>query len=378
MDSHIANGAGALDMTTVGVGNAALPATAAATAVAKRWLVNPYIDLLFCCGGAVWIAALSYDWATREYSNEFTMSFAVVLTLLTHSLANPHTSATWLRIYGDPAENKRFRFYSVWLAIGMVALGAFALTQPGWPAAFANLYLLWVILHYTSQVYGIALLYCVRWGYRFAPWEKNVFKYTLIFTALFAIARKLAWREYAIPQFLGLPMPFWGPIPDWIAYISGALWAASTLLFVFIVVDKFFREGAVLPAPVVLLLISIGVFILATGPLMYAVWLFVPAFFHGSQYLMVSGVYHFGKKRQDDASFTAKLFSWEGVKYWAVLVIIGNFIYAGAPTFLSELGVSYVAGLAVIFSVVNFHHFLTDAAIWKLRDPKTREVLLNG
>ncbi len=375
----MANGSDALDITAVNVGS--VPATAratTATATAKRWLVNPYIDLLFCCGGAVWIAALAYDWATREYSPHFTTSFAVVVTLLTHSLANPHTSATWLRIYGDPAENKRFRFYSVWLAVVMVALGAFALTQPDWPAGLAYLYLLWVILHYTSQVYGIALLYCVRWGYRFSPWEKNVFKYTLTFTAAFAIARKLAWREYAIPYFLGLQMPFWGPIPDWIAYACGGLWALSTALFAFIVVDKFFREGLVLPPPVILLLISIGAFILATGPMMYAVWLFVPPFFHGSQYLMVSGVYHFGKKRLQDATFTAKLFSWEGVKYWAVLAIIGNFIYAGAPTFLSELGINYTVGLAVIFAIVNFHHFLTDAAIWKLRDPKTREVLLNG
>jgi hypothetical protein len=190
---------------------------------------------------------------------------------------------------------------------------------------------------------------------------------------------QLALARIRYSLFLsGLQMPFWGPIPDWIAYACGGLWALSTALFAFIVVDKFFREGLVLPPPVILLLISIGAFILATGPMMYAVCVVRATIFTAASISWSRASIILEKSGSRTQPSPLSSLAGKAVKYWAVLAIIGNFIYAGAPTFLSELGVNYTVGLAVIFAIVNFHHFLTDAAIWKLRDPKTREVLLNG
>jgi hypothetical protein len=340
--------------------------------------VHPVIDLLFCCGGAVWIAAWLYTWAMQDFNPSVVQFYSLQMVLLSQLLSNPHTSATWVRIYGDRNEYSRFRFYALWLALGLLGVGALSMWVPGGPASLLYLYLLWVVPHYTSQVYGIAMLYCARWDYRFSTWERYVFKYAMLFTALYSIVRKLTWKSYAASHFLGLQMPFWGPLPEWMATISFGLWAGTGLLFLFVVADKFYREGQLLPLPVILIVASCVVFILGTSPMMGAIWLFVPAFFHGSQYLMVSGVFHFGRKRLEGAPDSAKLFSWEGFKYWGLLAIIGNFIYVGFPRAVSELGFDFVAAAAASFAIVNFHHFLTDAAIWKLRDPKTREVLMYG
>ena len=48
----------------------------------------------------------------------------------------------------------------------------------------------------------------------------------------------------------------------------------------------------------------------------------------------------------------------------------------GLPRIFAEMGFSYPVVFATIFCVFNFHHFLTDRAIWRLRDPKVRQTLV--
>ena len=52
------------------------------------------------------------------------------------------------------------------------------------------------------------------------------------------------------------------------------------------------------------------------------------------------------------------------------------FIYVAMPRLLQEFGFSYTLAFATVFVTINIHHFLTDAAIWKLKDQKVRKVLL--
>lgn len=363
---------------SISFGAASQEAPTQSATAPRRWLVNPAIDLLFCCGGAVWIAGWIYVQATASFDRGIVDFYAIQSLVLMHFFSNPHTSATWVRIYGDRSEYNRFHVYAVWIALAMCALGCAALFLPGWPAALVNVYLLWVVIHYNAQVFGIAMLYCGRWGYRFSPFERNVFKWAMLFSAYYVIIRKLTLPEYNHRNFLNLEMPFWGPLPEWILSLSFGLWAATGMLFVGILIDKFFREGIFPPLPAVLLVLSGLAFTLASGTFMNTLWLFIPPFFHGSQYLLVSGTFHFSKKRLDDPSFVSRLFSSEGLRYWVLMVIIGHFIYRGFPEMLQEMGVNYTAAAASVFAVVNFHHFLTDAAIWKLRDPKTREALMHG
>jgi hypothetical protein len=56
--------------------------------------------------------------------------------------------------------------------------------------------------------------------------------------------------------------------------------------------------------------------------------------------------------------------------------VIGIFIYGGLPGLLQDFGFDYKVAFATIFCVINFHHFLIDAAIWRLRDPRVRNLLI--
>jgi hypothetical protein len=109
-------------------------------------------------------------------------------------------------------------------------------------------------------------------------------------------------------------------------------------------------------------------------------WLYVPAFYHGSQYLVVSVAYYLKEKGLPESVPPAKIASMlsqlSALKYFGQLMLFGCFLYIGIPRVLEQMGVSFEVAFASIFCAVNFHHFLTDGAIWKLRDKRTRDILI--
>jgi hypothetical protein len=45
---------------------------------------------------------------------------------------------------------------------------------------------------------------------------------------------------------------------------------------------------------------------------------------------------------------------------------------------LHQFGFNYMTSVAVIFTVVQFHHVITDGVIWRLKDPRTRALLMRS
>jgi hypothetical protein len=76
------------------------------------------------------------------------------------------------------------------------------------------------------------------------------------------------------------------------------------------------------------------------------------------------------------ANFGKLLLQSPGVRYQGLLLLIAVTIYLGIPRLLSEFGFSYTLSFATIFVAVNLYHFITDQAIWKLRDPEVRRNML--
>jgi hypothetical protein len=69
-------------------------------------------------------------------------------------------------------------------------------------------------------------------------------------------------------------------------------------------------------------------------------------------------------------------FSPRSLKYWAYVIVGGMFIYVFVPHFMMYFGLTFGLVATVIQACINFHHFVSDAAIWRLRDNRCREVLL--
>jgi hypothetical protein len=271
--------------------------------------------------------------------------------------------------------------YTEWGGLACLTLLFAGLFIKGFTPVMAKIYLLWVVQHFTAQSYGLALLYCLKRGYALHRSEKLILQGVFASTAIYAIVRQLVFKDWSPNGFLAQLIPFWGPLPPWCMTLSILLLASSAVLCLLMLVRKYIAEKKTPPLPVVL--------ILATTVLMYTfdhnesviVWLYIPAFFHGSQYVVIS-LAHYTKQRGFPEAMKAdqigKLaLQSDGLKYLGFLVMGAIVLYIGVPRVLTEFGFNYTHAFATVFCAINLHHFLTDGAIWKLRDPKLRRELVD-
>jgi hypothetical protein len=108
--------------------------------------------------------------------------------------------------------------------------------------------------------------------------------------------------------------------------------------------------------------------------------IFIPTFYHASQYLVVTTAYYLkerGLPGDVPTSRIATLLVKEVVINYAVIIAAtGALLYIGIPRLLFEIGFDKSLCLCVVYCVFNLHHYLTDAAIWKMRDPEVRKLLV--
>jgi hypothetical protein len=109
-------------------------------------------------------------------------------------------------------------------------------------------------------------------------------------------------------------------------------------------------------------------------------WLYVPAFFHGSQYIAISLGLHIKEKGLPEgmsASQIGELITEPvALRYLGTLLLAGLCFFQLIPFIAGFLGLNAIAVAASTFAAIHFHHFLTDAAIWKLSDPEVRKLLV--
>lgn len=345
------------------------------------WILHPAIDMLFCCGGLVWaFFAVHYFLIAPANNLALTQMMAVFAIILTHCFSETHTVATLVRAYRTPEARREYAAYTHWAALGCAAVGLLALFVPSITPWLAKLYLLWVVQHFTAQTYGMVLLYCFKNEYALNAIEKRIIWMMLNCTAAFAIIRQFAFFEWSANGFLGLEIPRIWQAPMWLFSASVFALEAAVAVFLAMVIRKAIVERKVMPLPAMCMLAT-GVLIFAAGKDVAGIlWLYVPALFHGSQYAVIAGAHYLKQHQHAEALPASKLFTLlsksAGVRYMGFLLLGAVFLYVGIPRVLQEFGFPYTSAFATVFCVINLHHFLTDSAIWKLRDPKLRKALV--
>src|SRR5271170_3885231 len=103
------------------------------------WILHPAIDLLFCCGGLVWLLfAFHYFYVLPAKNEVFIGLLSLVVILATHILSETHTSATLLRAYKDEETRNRYSLYTRWGAFLCVVLLAAGLLVKGFTPIMAR------------------------------------------------------------------------------------------------------------------------------------------------------------------------------------------------------------------------------------------------
>jgi len=350
------------------------------------WIVQPVVDLLFVCGGLPLLLIAFNVWAlgwTLPSNMGSTVQRALLVPLLIgqHLFADAHNAATHLRLWGSKEDRSRFAFYRVWLMLACVPLFLSGLIVPGATSIFVYLYLVAVFWHYAAQACGVSLIYCAKRGYRLSPSEKRVYRGFFLSLSAMTIVRFVSFRNVSPEIWFGIPMPFWGPVPRVVYHAAVACFALFATLTVAVVVRKAAGERKLLPFPSALIVATTVWLGASDGAANSLLWLYVPAFFHGSQYLAVCLAYARQERGLERAvpfsRIRSLIISTHAIQFSAAAIVGGAVLYVAIPYSLAACGLEPAIVAGLVLAVVNFHHFITDAAIWHLSDPRCRKVLLS-
>jgi hypothetical protein len=108
--------------------------------------------------------------------------------------------------------------------------------------------------------------------------------------------------------------------------------------------------------------------------------LFSTWWFHSSQYLVITSAFYLKEKGLPEnmpvseiAKMLLKPAFW---KYYLLLFSTGFIVFFLLPNWLTSHGAEKAIALAAVYIAFNLHHYITDALIWKLRDPSIQKLLI--
>src|SRR5215472_13640783 len=122
------------------------------------WIYHPWLDTLIGAGG--WSAPLlllAYALGTSQTQAAATAFYALALFF-----NNPHYMATVYRAYRTAEERQKYRFFTLYTTVFLVAVGALAhFYYPLLPWLF-TIYITWSPWHYAGQNYGLMMMFARR------------------------------------------------------------------------------------------------------------------------------------------------------------------------------------------------------------------------
>lgn len=281
-----------------------------------------------------------------------------------------HVVATYTRLVFDLESLREHRFLVFALPFGVVA-GVAGLLAAGGAALLATTFLYWQWFHYVRQSEGIAKAYLGR--ARGASAGDARLARAAFWAVPVAGILHVSARDPS--NFLG--MPIWVlPVPAAVLPVVDALAIAAVAAWGW---QQFqaWRGGRLAP--------RYASFVLSHWAVFGAGYLFIETLNHGwlvvniwhnAQYILF--VWLFNNRRYGGAVVPGKAFlstiSRDGrfPLYIAVCLTLSTAVYFciqsfGVGALAAGLGVpAAVAGIAV-YQSLNFHHYIVDSVIWKLR-----------
>lgn len=299
--------------------------------------------------------------------------FYPILVIDLWFLGYHHVIATFTRLCFDKKSFAENRFLVVGLMPIVVAgtLGVVALFGV-WTVV--TVYFYWQWWHYTRQSWGISRVY--RAKDREGKYEEGYLDQAIFYAIpVFGILSRSAEGQ---TRFIG--MELWSvPVPAAVAEYSGYL-AIVLLAYWGAMRVRATLEGRLAAVHTLYLLSHFAIFYLAyvavaditLGWLMINIW-------HNAQYILF--VWMFNAKRfKNGIDPEARFLSYisQPNRLWLYLltcVAITGVVYWGVLRTIDWLFFAGISATIVLYQIVNFHHYIVDSVIWKVRKPKMRETL---
>lgn len=345
-----------------------VPASEVLTPASPGWLRSAPFDLTLIVG--VTVLAL--------FSGAVVLAdpglFPIVLFLDLWLLGYHHVVSTFTRLAFDRDSLREHRFLltvAPVLVVAGVVVGAWALG--GW--ILSTTYLYWQWFHYTRQSYGLERAYRRKTTGGIAG-DQKMARWALYLLPLWGIL----YRSYQAPaEFLGVELRVL-PVPKWLV-IAAAAAALTALAGYSTQVIRAMLAGARPQAHTLYFASHLVVF--ACGYLLIENinhgWLVINVW-HNAQYILFVWMFNSNRFR-DGVEPRAKFLSTLSQKghwpyYFLTCLAISSIVYFGLERTVSAFDAKVALPLfLVVYQAINFHHYVVDGMIWKLRKKPLRETL---
>lgn len=331
---------------------------------APGWLRGQRFDLFFVVGIAA--IALASGWAvTRDPKLFWPILFADLWLLGYH-----HVVATYTRLLFNAEGRREHRFLIIWLPLIVIALVASLAFGVGlW--VLASVYLYWQWFHYTRQSWGIAQVYRRKEGELVVDgeWFSKIAFYSLPIWGIL-------YRSNQDPgAFLGLELRVI-PVPDIVVEVSSYIAVAALLWWLGTRFVMWWR-GRLPVAHTMYMLSHLAIFYVAYiairdlthGWLVINIW-------HNAQYILFVWLYNNSRFKdgvQPESNFLSTISQARNAWiYFLICFGLSTVIYVAVNNIFTALA---VVPLVVVYQSINFHHYIVDSVIWKVRRKKMQQTL---
>ena len=335
---------------------------------APRYMRSARFDYLFVLG----IPLLALSAGALAMGNPGTAF--LILTLDLSLLGYHHVISTYTRLLFDLKSARQHWLLLVPLPLAVLA-AVFALGMWGGAAAITTIYMHWQWYHYTRQSEGINKAY----GMKTRSTQAGNARFNRFLFYFVPVAAFLAMSARPESTFLGVEV--WKlPVPAVLAQAAMAV-AGASLLWWFTAQLRALRNGTLNKLHFAYLCSHHVIYIVAyaairditTGWLVINIW-------HNAQY--IAFVWLFNANRFKGGVETGhRAISWlsQG-RNWPVYLMaclaITGVVYAGIDAVSGHISqLTVVPFVLVCYQALNFHHYIVDSLIWKLRKPAVQSAL---
>lgn len=326
---------------------------------------NGYFDSFFVLG-IPFIAAISVILVVVNPS-----LFWLVLTLDLSLLGYHHVIATYTRFRFTEQDSSQNKILLLYLP-PLVLLSVFILFHMGGAIVITTIYLHWQWWHYTRQSEGISKAYKMKSNSESALsdfMDRTIFYIIPLFSFLLMNSRKPDKFLFAdvyvlpIPEYLNLFLLLCmvGCLSYWFLYQTKALLKKKlSILLYFYYITHF------------LIYLFAYYFIedITIGWLLINIW-------HNLQYICfvwVCNVNQFGVNKNSSffRHWICRPRNW--FFYFTVCYLATTFFYQGIDQLINFLALgSALPFTVIVYQTINFHHYIVDTFIWKLRKNKVKK-----
>ena len=334
-----------------------------------RVFVHPVFDTLVIGGGLSVLVTALLSWGGNALSPVAVQATLLpALPFLIFFSNSTHFAASTVRLYTKPGAYRELRFLT--LAFPLVTLLVLTLAIAFAPVAGRHLqalYLTWSPYHYAAQAYGLAAMYCYRSGCPLQDSDKVMLRLACLMPFLHAF---LASPTIGIDWFLPESML---EAPAFVAGRATVVAVLGVLTFALPVVwfgRVAWREKTAPPLISLLTVVANGLWWITLN---YFHAFYLATIFHGLQYLAVVAIFHV--KDQERVEAIPRGWLSHVLGFYGACLALGYLLFQTLPFAYVAMGFGLAESLLLVTAVINIHHFVVDAYIWRLRrDPNYRIV----